>query len=388
MRLRVHRRPMRWVGTTLLSLLATSSVACGGARALMPAPTTAVPHTSSAPSPAARSPESAEWLGLNYNSSSNTGRLEQFASQGIVYDRDGPLQVPAGETAGPGTRLGQGLRVSIASGMQPDIVVDPTRSTNGCDEDPNVSTVCIPTRPADVAAFVSGFMRTAKSVRARFPRHRVVFEPMNEPWNWGAPPGTQSSRRTAAEYAAVLARLLPAVRRSGIPLNDILVQATGGTLTDGTQWIPDLYAAQPCLRSGPGPHTCGPIEGWSLHPYGLPGRSHEGIDSVPAMHRQMQTGARNVFITEIGFCSRASYHGRGCNENQSDVDGGADQTAQWLHETLQAALAMHQAGWLQALIVWNRSGDGWGMQGADGSLTAAGRVFVGFADRYSRSASR
>jgi hypothetical protein len=367
-------------------LIALVLAGCGGAtRQLKPAPTTALSHTTSAPSPPAPPPTTSEWLGLNYNSSTGIGSLEQFVAHGIVYDRDGPLQVPAGETAAPSSRLGQGLRVSIAAGMMPDIVIDPTQSSTGCDGDPNVSTLCIPTSAADIAAFVSSFVKTAVSVRATFPHRAIVFEPMNEPWDWGAPPGTAPGQRAAAEYAAVLARLLPAVEQAGIPLDEILVQATTN-LADKTEWIPDLYAAQPCLA--PGTTTCGPIEGWSLHPYGLPGHTQQGISSVPVSRAQMRSGTDNIYVTEIGFCSTVAYGGRDCNQNATDLDGDGEQISGWLSETLQQALAMHDAGWLRALILWDRGGDAWGMENPDGSLTAAGQVLIAFADRNSTPAQR
>jgi hypothetical protein len=40
---------------------------------------------------------------------------------------------------------------------------------------------------------------------------------------------------------------------------------------------------------------------------------------------------------------------------------------------------MHEAGWLKALIIWNRSGGGWSMQNLDGTLTAQGQALVAFA---------
>jgi len=203
-----------------------------------------------------------------------------------------------------------------------------------------------------------------------------MFEPMNEPWNWADPPGTLSGRRAATEYAAVLARLLPASRAAGVPLADIYVPTTG-LLADGSTWVPDLYQAQPCLR--PGPATCGPIEGWSAHPYGLPGRTTEGIGALPGERAAMLSGQNNISVTEIGFCASDVNHGLYCNENRPDITGTSSQTASWLSETLREALAMHASGWLRSLLIWNRASGGWAMQNADGSLTAEGRAFVDFA---------
>ncbi len=201
----------------------------------------------------------------------------------------------------------------------------------------------------------------------------------------------------AVQYAYVLAQLLPRALAAHIPLSDIYVPATG-QLMDGTSWIPDLYAAQPCLAPGgpacsPGePST--PIEGWNVHPYGLPGRSREGIGSVPAMRNQMLAGADNVVVSELGFCQIDVRGPSDCGQNRRDVDGGGSKVAAWLHQSLVEALPMHQAGWLKALIVWARNypwrtqahppaSTGWAMQNLDGSLTAQGKVLVAFAEHES-----
>jgi len=205
---------------------------------------------------------------------------------------------------------------------------------------------------------------------------RVLLEPMNEPWDWASPSGTPAGKLAAAEYAAILAQLLPAARSAGIALNQIYVPGDG-KLDDGTQWADDLYAAQPCLKPGSG--TCGPIEGWNLHPYGRPGRTDQGIGSVPGIRSRMLSGENNIIVSEIGFCAEDVAKGSGCAENTPSVVGTSAQTARWLAETLRAALAMHRQGWLKALIVWDRVGDAWGMQAPDGRLTAQGEVLTRFA---------
>jgi len=316
------------------------------------------------------------WLGLNYNSSTGVGAVDEFAARGVVYDRTGPLETYAGQTPGDGSRLGRGLSISMAAGMVPDVVVDPTTGPLGCQGNPNTTTRCLPADAAEATAYAQDFVATASSITRTYPNRRVIFEPMDEPWNWGSPPGTTSGKVPAREYAAVLAQLLPAARAAGVPLTDIYVPGAG-QLQDGSEWISDLYQAQPCLK--PGPSSCGPIEGWNLHPYGLPNSSAEGIGSVPALRGQMLSGENNVIVSEIGFCALDVNGGRDCNQNRSDIVGSSAQAARWLSETLQEASAMHRAGWLKAFLVWNRAGDGWAMQNNDGSLTAQGEVLVRFA---------
>jgi hypothetical protein len=94
----------------------------------------------------------------------------------------------------------------------------------------------------------------------------------------------------------------------------------------------------------------------------------------------MLSGQDNLIVSEIGFCATDVDGGSGCDENVPDIDGTSAQTAAWLSETLKEAAPMHQAGWLKALLVWERAGSGWAMQNPDGSLTAQGRALDLFAD--------
>lgn len=323
----------------------------------------------------------ADWLGLNYNSTAAPGGLRVFALRGLVYDRGGALEIRAGRTVGGSPELAHGLSRSLAAGMKPDIYIDPAVGPSGCSADPNGGRrLCLPVSSVDVNAFVHAFVASVRSILQAHPRV-AIFEPMNEPWNWPYPPGTSSGRRAAAEYAAMLARLLPAVRAAGIPLGDIYVPATG-QLADGTNWIPDLYQAEPCLRPGPG--TCGPIEGWTVHPYGLPGRTSEGIGSLPLVRAAMASGQNNIIASEIGFCAVDVNHGAHCDQNRSDIVGSSHQTAGWMRATLTAALGMHRAGWLRALLVWLRAGGGWAMQYSGGGLTPQGVVLMSFATAHSK----
>ena len=340
-------------------------------------PSSAPTGTPPLPATAAPGPRAA-WLGLDYNSGAGTGRLRDFAARGIVYDREGSIELAAGDTPANDAELGPGLTALYAAGMVPDIVINPSGGPIGCQGNPNPSKRCLPIQIADIAAYVRGFVTTVTSVLRAHRGARALFEPMNEPWDWASPPGTRSGRAAAAEFAAILARLLPAAKAAGIPLGDLYVPATG-TLSDGTSWIPDLYGAQPCLK--PGASSCGPIAGWNLHPYGLPNSSTEGIASVPVVRAGMLTGKDNVIVSEIGFCATDVGGGRRCNENKSDIVGSSSQTAAWLSQTLREAAAMHRAGWLKALLLWERAGGGgWAMQNPNGSLTAQGRVLDLFAD--------
>jgi hypothetical protein len=259
----------------------------------------------------------------------------------------------------------------------PDIEIDPATWPRGCQTNPSPASFCLPTDEADISSYVQGFVRTVGSVLRGYPHDRVLFEPTDEPWSWASPPGTPPGVRAARQYAAILAQLLPAARAAKVPLGEIYVPATG-TLQDGSSWIGDLYQARPCLA--PGPASCGPIAGWNIHPYGLPHSSTEGIDSVPAIRAQMLSGGDNLVVSELGFCAIDVNNGEGCDLNKPDIDATSDQTAAWLRTTLTEAARMHRAGWLKALIIWERSRTGFAMQNDNGTLTAAGRVLDLFAD--------
>lgn len=371
----LRRRATFLLGLSAL-LVAAGFVVSGRACSLLCA-TSTTPAPLKSPGRPGRVSAGGDWLGLDYNSSSGAGSLRDFASRGIVYDRNGALEVRAGRTIAGSPTLAHGLGISLMAGMIPDVYVNPAQGPVGCTRDPNGRTkLCLPVSAGDIAAYVAQFVSTASSIRRAYPGRRIMFEPMNEPWNWPYPPGTPSGQQAATQYAAVLARLLPAARAAGVPLTDIYVPTTG-LLADGTTWIPDLYRAQPCLQ--PGPTTCGPIEGWSAHPYGLPHRASEGIDALPPERAAMLSGQDNIIVTEIGFCAADVNQGLYCDQNRPDITASSGQTAAWLRETLHEALSMHRAGWLRALLIWNRASGGWAMQNGDGSLTAQGRVFLQFA---------
>lgn len=376
-----RRRPCHRKGSAdvrrrlrLAAMIASALVVAGCGAA--PHPTTTAARTTTTTQTRLAAPRPQAWLGLNYNSGSRIGDVTDFARYGIVYDRLGSFDIHAGATVGSSAQLAHGLRASIRAGMVPDVVLGPVQGPTGCSTNPNTSDLCLPRSPTDIGAYVRGFVRTVLSFRHADPRHRIIFEPMDEPWDWVAPPGTQSGIQAAQAYASVLRQLLPAAKAAGIPLSEIYVPAVG-ILYDRSYWIPDLYRAQPCLAPGPG--TCGPIEGWNLHPYGPPTSSTAGISTVPSIRAAMRSGQDNIIISEMGFCATDVLGGLFCNENTPTVDGTSAQTAHWLGEALAVALPMHRAGWLRALIMWQRGGGGWSMQLPSGALTAQGRAFIRFA---------
>ena len=83
---RAAERAPAWTRRVLMLLviagLALMGLACGGA---------AKPPPQSDGRGAM--PGSADWLGLNYNSTAAPGGLRVFASRGVVYDRGGALEI-------------------------------------------------------------------------------------------------------------------------------------------------------------------------------------------------------------------------------------------------------------------------------------------------------
>jgi hypothetical protein len=145
------------------------------------------------------------WLGLNYNSGSNTGPVDQFSVLGIPYDREGALELSAAQTPSNTVSLARGLRTALRAEMVPDVVINPAGGRSGCTGDPNGSTLCLPNDRAEVKGYVRDAVETMAAIRRFEPGRRVLFEPMNEPWSWASPPGTPSGRVAAVEYAAILA---------------------------------------------------------------------------------------------------------------------------------------------------------------------------------------
>src|SRR5262245_55878824 len=104
----------------LLVILAPIALVVGAddlRRGTPPAPPAATPPLPSEPAPV----PPAAWLGLNYNSGSSTGSRYDFALRGIVYDREGRLEVRAGATPRNNPDLDAGLASSYAASMVPDL---------------------------------------------------------------------------------------------------------------------------------------------------------------------------------------------------------------------------------------------------------------------------
>jgi hypothetical protein len=331
------------------------------------------------------------WLGLNGNSTSNKsthewlGPVDLFSRNGIVYDRS--FDLTAGETPSEtvpdrhgGTYFEDALSYDAEAGMVPVVTVE----FNGYNGEPSTSDAFFP-RPSrsareeaegktSIADYGRGFVRSALALlRLKAQRHPgmpVLLEAMNEPWLYTTP------SFNGAEYANVIAQLLPLAGRAGIPLSSIYVAAVGvdqrpssrGPATYPPGWVPAMYAQQPRLRAE--------VAGWYFHPYAL--RSSEGIETLPRVRRQMGSGAGNIVVSEVGFCAREV----GPCPNGPTVQTSA-RAAQLLTETLYHALAYRRAGWLRALIVFSRNYEGWAMQKYPGAaLTPQGRALDAFALRW------
>ncbi len=333
-------------------------------------------------------PAASSWLGLNGNSGgTKPERLREFAAEGIVYDRGGApwLDWPAGELLEEGGRQTEGglaLATSTAAGMIPDVTIE-YRSYEGNyspDADfPRERTKRQEKRGKEgIAGYVEGFIKSATAIHAKYPA--AIFEPMNEPWGYTTP------QYNAAEYANVIARLLPEAKAAGIPLSSIYVGATGKNCTKPAKgsgrrapaectsdgWVPAMYAAQPQLQTE--------IQGWYLHPYGPPSGVGEndgvGIQSVPLVQQEMTSGQNNIIVSEVGYCAVDVNEGAGCQGGRGEA---STEAARHLTEMLDNALPYHRAGWLRALLVYARSDGGWAMQLHTGVLTAQGQALESFA---------
>lgn len=293
-------------------------------------------------------PPSGPWLGLNGNSVAYLGPVGLFARKRVLFDR---VEYTAGQL--PGRR--DSLRLAVDAGMVPDIVIEYRGYTGDNWGTPDRH---FPRGPG-IAGYVQGFLRTATAIRRMYPHARLLFEPINEPYGYA----------TARQYAAVIARLLPAAAQAGLPLGQIYVAAYG------KDWVPSMYTAQPSLRTL--------VQGWYFHPYGPPSGTADadaaGIQSVPDIQAQMTSGQSNIIISEVGWCALKVKHGAGCGGPY--VDTGRE-AAQNLRQALQNALPMRQAGWLRALLVFSRNDGGWAMQLPGGALTEQGKALLGFAEAH------
>ena len=349
----------------------------------------AVPTDQFAYDPASVSP----WLGLDGNSISNPasgnwlGPVDLFARHQIAYDRTfelvaGQLPSEVGSSRGhEWSRFEDGLAYDHEYGMIPVSVIEyrgyPPVYTSDPDFPQNRATG--EAGKDTIAGYVAGFVRSASAIlrliARRYPGMQVLFEPINEPWGYTTP------QYDGAEYADVIAVLLPRAAAAGIPLSDIYVGAIGegcavSCAADG--WIPEMYAAKPALETE--------IQGWYLHPYGpahgIGEGGEQGIESLPLVQAQMTSGQSNIIVSEVGYCDDQ------LNRTLEDppCEGGGEPAATATRELtrmLDVALRYHDEGWLRALIVYDRNAGGWATQEYPSkALSPAGRALVAFARAF------
>ena len=334
---------------------------------------TRVPKDQFAYDPAPASP----WLGLDGNSNGvKPERLGEFVANNVVYDRGGDpgIELEAGELLeedGKATQGGEAIATSIDAGMIPDIMISYKGYEGDYKSDPNFPTEEKGSKT--LKEYVEGFVKSAKAVHEKYPS--AIFEPINEPWGYTTP------QYNGAEYANVIAKLLPEARAVGIPLSSIYVAALSeGCAKAGecstNKWIPAMYAAQPKLETE--------IQGWYFHPYGKPSGLGEydngGIQALPIVQAVMTSGQNNLIVSEVGYCDY-ELNKEECGE-ESSISGTGAQTGKWMTEMLDNAQPYHEAGWLRALIVYARSDGGWRTQLEDGVLTKDGESLDAFGDLH------
>jgi hypothetical protein len=341
------------------------------------------------------------WLGLDDNSENEPeghllGPVDEFSSHGIVYDRDFNLtagQLPS-ETESDGrggTRFEDHLALDHEYGMIPVATIEFSGDQGNLTPTPwfpreQRTSQELAEGRTTVAEYAAGFVRSASAIicliSSRYPGMPILLEPINEPWGYTTP------WYNGAEYAKVLAPLLPAAQAAGIPLSDIYVSAFGADRRLNAKgekeeyapgWVPAIYEAEPALRSE--------IRGWYFHPYGPPAGTEMndswGIQSVAEVRRLMSSGEDNIIVSEVGYCARQA--GGDCQETGEAEVEGEQEAASRLTEMLGNALPYHEAGWLKALIVYARSDGGWSMQAyPGGQLEALGEAYEQFAAEHAR----
>lgn len=342
---------------------------------------------------------SGPWLGLDNNSISNAadhewlGPVNEFSKGGIVYDRSfGSTagQTPSQVGRDPGSSRSYfeyQLKYDHEYGMTPVVVIEYRGYDNVFKPDPQFpqSRTLAEERAGrnTIGDYVKGFVRSALAIRElvnqRYPGMQVLFEPINEPWGYTTP------QYSGAQYADVIAALLPAVRAAGIPLDDIYVAATGKGCTATGEcmsngWLTSMYAAQPSLQTE--------IQGWYFHPYGPPSGVGEydstGIQSLPLVQAAMTSGQNNIIVSEVGYC--ADDVGDGSSECATPLQDSAE-AERHLTEMLVNAIPYHEEGWLRALLVYSRNAGGWAMQALPRKqLTRQGVALRAFASLYGRDA--
>jgi hypothetical protein len=294
---------------------------------------------------------SRNWLGLNGNGNTYLGPVGTFEQLGVVYDRSGPLDFPAGRLPEAGDRL----EADISDGMIPVITIEYKGYKGQFRSDRKFPSVV---GSRKLRKYVAGFVRSATAILAAYPGKTILFEPMNEPWGYTTP------QYNGAAYANVIAALLPAAAAAGIPLSSIYVAAFG------KHWVQQMYTSQPTLQRE--------IQGWYFHPYGPASGSTEensrGIQSLPNVQAEMTSGQSNIIVSEVGYCAGDVSQGRGCGNPETSAQAAANLT-----QMLDNARPYHQAGWLRALLVYSRNDGGWAMQLSGGAFTKQGEALKAFA---------
>jgi IPT/TIG domain-containing protein len=294
---------------------------------------------------------SRNWLGLDGNGSTFLGPVSTFEQLGVVYDRSGPLDFPAGRLPAEGDRL----EADMNDGMIPVVTIEYRGYKGRFKSDPK-----FPFEPGSrkLKRYVTGFIKTATAMMETYPGRTILFEPMNEPWGYTTP------QYNGAAYGNVLAALLPAAARAHIPLSSIYVAGFG------KHWVQQMYASQPQLQRE--------IQGWYFHPYGPASGSTEensrGIQSLPSVQAEMSSGQNNIIVSEVGYCAGDVNNGSGCPNPVTSA-----QAASSLTQMLTNARPYHQAGWLRALLIYSRNDGGWAMQLSGGAFTKQGEALKAFA---------
>lgn len=164
---------------------------------------------------------SGPWLGLNGNSAgAYLGSIGDFTAHNIVYDRGGGSESSGNGiewSAGELPKAGDDLEKSINAGMIPIVTIEYAGygSHKFGEADPNFPT------GTKITTYVEGFVKSAKAIREAYPGKQILFEPINEPWGYTEP------GYNGAEYANVIAKLLPEAQATGIPLGNVYVAAYG-----------------------------------------------------------------------------------------------------------------------------------------------------------------
>jgi hypothetical protein len=135
-----------------------------------------------------------------------------------------------------------------------------------------------------------------------------------------------------------------------------------------------MYSAQPTLKTL--------VQGWYIHPYGgpppVPTTDNQGIAGVPVIRNTILSGADNILIGEIGFTDPTVNSGEHWLVDSPSAAFSTAQAQQWMAELLQTAVTYNVAGWLKALLIYNRNDGAWAMNLSGGALTPQGTVLANF----------